>query len=114
MPTLNLSKECTFLATHSHPPNKEKVHEHTFRIRVTVQGALTDPGLVMNLDHLKDAIEKAVTTRLDQQYLNTLFDPPTIEYMVIWIWEQLSPVLPNLLEVCLWITPESMVAYQGI
>lgn len=114
MPRLRVSKECTFTASHRHPPNEHLVHEHVFRLLVTIEGTQDEHGLVMNFDGLKAVIEQTVISELDQRYLNDRFTPCTLEHVVMWIWDALLAVLPTLAEITLWINPESSITYAGL
>lgn len=88
------------------------LHGHTYKLEVTVKGAMGDNGMVFDFSVLKAAVEEKVVSKLDHQYLNELFDfNPTCENIVVWIYDQISTVLigyPCMLErVKLWETATS-------
>jgi 6-pyruvoyltetrahydropterin/6-carboxytetrahydropterin synthase len=101
-------KEFTFEAAHHLPhafpdghPN-HRIHGHSFRVRVTLQGTPNkDTGLIADLSTVKKALQD-IQAKLDHKYLNEdipELDKPTLEMIVIWIWRQLKPTIPQIIEV---------------
>ena len=98
---MEIFKEFTFEAAHRLPnvPAGHKcarLHGHSFRVRVTVAGAI-DPllGWVMDFSEIKAAC-RDVHDALDHRYLNEIegLENPTSEMIATWIWGRLAPVLP--------------------
>ena len=100
---MEIYKEFGFEAAHSLPnvPAGHKcarLHGHSFRVRVTVDGAL-DPraGWVMDFAALK-AAWRPLHEQLDHHHLNDVpgLENPTSERLALWIWDRLAPALPGL------------------
>ncbi len=103
---MRIYREFHFEAAHflpSAPPGhpNSRVHGHSFRVRVTVEGE-PDPetGLVMHLDDLSEAIAQA-REELDHRFLNDIegLSAPTLERLSIWLWNRLANRLPGLAEI---------------
>jgi 6-pyruvoyltetrahydropterin/6-carboxytetrahydropterin synthase len=113
--TLLVSREFTFDAAHNLPRYHgkcEKLHGHTFRVRVTVKAPLdTFSGMAFDFHQLKGPVEARVVKVLDHTYINETIANPSAEFMAVWIWEQLAD-LP-LHEVMVWETPTCFVTYHG-
>lgn len=92
-----------------------RLHGHSFRIEVHVTGAVgSESGWVLDFADLKAAFEP-VHAQLDHQYLNEVpgLENPTSENMAIWIWEKLSPQLPNLAKIVVQETCNNGCVYRG-
>ena len=63
---------------------------------------------------LHRAIEPVIQ-QVDHKFLNQVpgLENPTCEYIAIWLWNQLKPVLPLLSKIELYETPTSGVVYEG-
>lgn len=112
---LLVSRDFTFDAAHNLPRYQgkcERLHGHTFRVRVTVKAPLdTWSGMAFDFHDLKKAVEGRVVRVLDHGYVNEVVPNPSAEYIAIWVWERLAD-LP-LHEVKVWETPTCFVTYQG-
>jgi 6-pyruvoyltetrahydropterin/6-carboxytetrahydropterin synthase len=103
---MRLYKEFQFEAAHYLPsapqghPNA-RVHGHSFRARVTIDGK-PDPetGLVLHLEELEAALND-VRDALDHRLLNEVegLSMPTLERICSWLWERLHNRLPGLAEI---------------
>jgi 6-pyruvoyltetrahydropterin/6-carboxytetrahydropterin synthase len=103
---MRIYKEFTFEAAHflpSAPPGhpNARVHGHSFRVRVTLQGepdAAT--GVVMHLDDVEAAVADA-REALDHRFLNEVdgLSLPTLERISVWLWDRLHNRLPGLAEI---------------
>lgn len=101
---------------------RENGHGHNYTLEVTVKGEV-DPktgGLVMNIETLKNIIEKTVIHKVDHWHLNHDVPPfdkiiPTVENMAIIFWEWLEASLPKnkLYEIKLWETENNIATYRG-
>ncbi len=99
-------REFHFEAAHflpSAPPGhpNSRVHGHSFRVRVSVEGE-PDPetGLVMHFDDLSAAIVEA-REALDHRFLNEIegLAAPTLERITMWLWNRLENRVPGLAEI---------------
>jgi 6-pyruvoyltetrahydropterin/6-carboxytetrahydropterin synthase len=97
-------------------------HGHNFDLYVTVKGvANPETGFVVDLKQLKRIINEYIITELDHKNLNLdvpfLQDVmPSIENIIVAIWERLEPVLPegcSLHKITLYETPNNFVEYFG-
>ncbi len=97
-------------------------HGHNYELDVTVEGEV-DPttGFVLDLSRLKRIVEENVIRDLDHRNLNVEVPwlegmNPTTENVVVAIWGQLRPALPEgiaLTRLVLWETPRNYVEYVG-
>lgn len=103
---MRIYKEFGFEAAHFLPsapsghPNA-RVHGHSFRVRVTIDGEPDGKtGLVMNLDEVEAAVGEA-RTALDHRLLNEVegLSQPTLERIAMWLWDRLHNRLPGLAEI---------------
>lgn len=112
-----LSKEFSFDSAHfltKYHGKCERLHGHTYRLRVTVEGSVQDDGMVMDFKELKTLVKAKVIDRYDHQNLNDFFDNPSAENVLMQIWKDLDADLPvKLHELMLWETPDSFVTYRG-
>ena len=103
---MQIYKEFHFEAAHFLPsapaghPNS-RVHGHSFRVRVTLEGE-PDPktGVIMHLGDLADAMRSAHDD-LDHRMLNEIpgLEYPTLERITMWLWERLHNRVPGLTEI---------------
>ena len=97
-------------------------HGHNFDLFVTVKGVPNpDTGFVMDLKKLKVVLQDKVTSKLDHKNFNTDVDfllgvMPSIENIVVKIWEQIEPEMPvgaTLHCIKLYETENQYVEYYG-
>jgi 6-pyruvoyltetrahydropterin/6-carboxytetrahydropterin synthase len=92
-----------------------RVHGHSFRVEVHVQGPV-DPhlGWVMDFADVKAAFEP-LYQQLDHHYLNDVpgLENPTSENLARWIWQRLRPALPQLSAIVVHETCTSGARYTG-
>ena len=91
-----------------------RTHGHNYRLLVMVKGPV-DPKIGLSIDFLgvKALVRKHVLNRIDHNDLNQILDNPTAENVVMWIWDELKPHLPGLVEMHLYETDDSSVVYRG-
>lgn len=103
---MRIYKEFLFEAAHflpSAPPGhpNARIHGHSFRARVVVDGE-PDPvsGLVFHFDDLAAAISDAHDA-LDHRLLNEVegLELPTLERISTWLWNRLENRVPGLAEI---------------
>lgn len=88
-----VTKEFTFDAAHFLPNyygKCERMHGHTYRLQVTVDGAVGENGLVIDFVILKKIVKKQVLEKLDHQVINDVIEVASAENTAIWIWNQLN------------------------
>jgi len=103
---MRIYKEFSFEAAHflpSAPPGhpNARVHGHSFRVRVTLDGEPDETtGVVMHLDDVEAAVADA-REALDHRFLNEVegLSLPTLERISIWLWDRLRDRLPGLAEI---------------
>jgi len=103
---MRIYKEFSFEAAHflpSAPPGhpNARVHGHSFRVRVTLDGEPDETtGVVMHLDDVEAAVADA-RGALDHRFLNEVegLSLPTLERISIWLWDRLHNRIPGLAEV---------------
>lgn len=97
-------------------------HGHNFDLYVTVKGvANPETGFVVDLKQLKRIINEYIIQELDHKNLNLdvpfLKDiMPSIENIIVAIWDRLLPQLPEgcmLHKITLYETPNNFVEYYG-
>jgi 6-pyruvoyltetrahydropterin/6-carboxytetrahydropterin synthase len=92
-----------------------RLHGHSFRIEVHVQGPL-DPqfGWVMDYADIKAAFAP-LFEQLDHHYLNDIpgLGNPTSENLARWVWNALKPRLPLLARIVVHETCTTMCSYAG-
>lgn len=72
-------------------------HGHRGIITITVRRRI-DPktGFAVDFNELKKIIKERIDDVLDHEYLNNYLPNPTTENTLIWLWNQLSPVLKGI------------------
>jgi len=103
---MRIYKEFFFEAAHWLPsapaghPNA-RVHGHSFRVRVAIEGEPDpDTGVVVHFDDLEAAVRDG-REALDHRMLNDVegLSAPTLERIAIWLWDRLKDRLPGLAEI---------------
>lgn len=116
---IKLSKDFSFDAAHNlkdYHGKCEKLHGHTYRLRVTLQGEPRSNGMILDFGELQKIVQSNVLNLLDHSYLNDLIEQTTAENIIRWIWEKLEIPLKGenyrLYELVLWETDTSFVTYS--
>ena len=111
-----LSKDFKFDAAHNliHYHGKcEKLHGHTYRLRIVLEGQSDSEGMIIDFCEVKDIVKERVISRLDHAYLNDIIEQPSAENIALWVWHELYDVLRRdncrLYEVHVWETETSCV-----
>ena len=114
-----VSKEFTFDAAHQivdYNGKCEKLHGHTYRLRVSLKGERAADGMVLDFAVLKQTVKEKVLSQLDHGFLNDIDAQSTTENIAVWIWEQLEAPLRGenyrLCEIVLWETATSFVTLR--
>ena len=103
---MRIYKEFYFEAAHllpSAPPGhpNARVHGHSFRVRVAIDGEPDEAtGVVVHFDDLDAALADA-RDALDHRFLNDVegLQAPTLERIAVWLWDRLHNRLPGLAEI---------------
>ena len=77
-----------------------RLHGHSWRIEVAIEGPVgNDTGWVMDYADLKAAFQP-IHDQIDHNYLNEIpgLENPTSERLAVWLWNELKPRLPLLIE----------------
>jgi 6-pyruvoyltetrahydropterin/6-carboxytetrahydropterin synthase len=108
---VQIRKQFKFEAAHVLPHHDGKcsrLHGHSYRIDVTVEGPLRSDGpatgMVVDFDQLSTIVRASIIDALDHRYINDIIENPTSENIVVWIWKRLDPQVPGLAELTLWET----------
>jgi 6-pyruvoyltetrahydropterin/6-carboxytetrahydropterin synthase len=103
---MRIYKDFLFEAAHFLPSAapgtaNARVHGHSFRARVVIDGE-PDPGtgVVYHFDDLAKAIAETHDA-LDHRMLNDVegLGTPTLERIAVWIWNRLANQVPGLAEI---------------
>ncbi len=92
-----------------------RLHGHSFEVEIGVRGPVDErSGWLLDFQSLHDAWEP-LGEALDHRYLNDIegLDNPTSENLARWIWQRLSPRLPELCRVTVAETCEARCRYEG-
>ncbi len=103
---MRIYKEFTFEAAHVLPSApighaNARVHGHSFRVRVTVDGEPhAETGYVVHFDDVEAALA-GVREVLDHRFLNDIegLEAPTLERIAMWLWDRMHNRLPGLAEI---------------
>jgi 6-pyruvoyltetrahydropterin/6-carboxytetrahydropterin synthase len=90
-----------FLATAPAGSPNARVHGHSFRARVTIDGVPgANTGYVFHFDELAQTMAEAQDA-LDHRLLNEVegLEAPTLERIAIWLWNRLQNRVPGLAEI---------------
>lgn len=60
--------------------------------------------MIEDFDRVERIVGERVLTELDHQNLNELIENPTVENILLWIWQRLDGPLTRLDEIVLWET----------
>lgn len=102
----------SFEAAHElpwHAGKCKRLHGHSYRFEVTVEGPLDDNGIVIDFDDVKRVVQAEVIDRYDHQYLNDLLENPTAERLAWDVRERLQAAGLPVAALRLWETPDSSV-----
>jgi 6-pyruvoyltetrahydropterin/6-carboxytetrahydropterin synthase len=115
-----IRKQFAFEAAHVLPYHQGKcsrLHGHSYRLDVSVAGALAAAGpasgMVIDFDELARIVRATVIEKLDHTHLNDTIENPTSENIVVWIWRRLAPQLTGLSELILWETANACAVLRA-
>lgn len=115
-----LIKEFEFDAAHNliHYHGKcERLHGHTYKLVVKLQGEPDSEGMVFDFVELKKLVKERIIDKFDHAYLNDIIAQPTAENIAVYTWNELKDALDrdncSLFEVEVWETKTSGIIYRG-
>lgn len=119
-----ISKIFRFESAHYLPTFPEghkcrRLHGHSFRVAVVIRGSLdTQTGVVLDYGELKrivkpfvDLLDHYCINDVGQATNNPLLLNPTSENLALWFYEQLQPLLPNLVKIIIYETCTTRCEY---
>lgn len=112
---MRIWREFTFEAAHWLPRVPEghkcrRLHGHSYRVEVHIDGPVGDDGMVLDFADIKQAWTP-LDDALDHRCLNGVLENPTSENLARFIWDNLR--LPGLARVVVRETCTSGCAYEG-
>ena len=112
--------EVRFESAHHLPAMPEghkcrRMHGHSYRARVYVQGAKLDERYITTDYADIAAAVSPLVEQLDHHCLNDIegLENPTSEVIAAWIWERLKPDLPGLVRIRIFETCDSGCTYSA-
>lgn len=111
---MRVSREFTFSGAHRLPDYHgkcERLHGHTWRLRVTVRAPVGADGIAFDFADLGAIVKERVLATLDHADLNAVLPNPSAERIAQWVWKALGE-LP-LQEIRVWESEHSFVTYCG-
>ncbi len=113
-------KEFDFDAAHYLPEYNgkcERLHGHTYKLVVKVEGTPDHEGMVIDFVKLKNIVKEKAVNKLDHYLINDIIPVPSAENISMWIWKQIEEDLTSdhyhLYEVQVWETRTSGCVYRG-
>ena len=118
---VELSRDYRFEAAHRLPrvPADHKcarMHGHSFRIEVSVHGAVDErTGWLIDFGEITAIVEPLLKRELDHRTLNDVpgLENPTSERLCLWLWKRLEPLIPGLSAVTVHETCTARCTYRG-
>jgi 6-pyruvoyltetrahydropterin/6-carboxytetrahydropterin synthase len=114
---MRVSKIFNFDSAHflpSYHGKCERLHGHTYKLTVTIEGIPDGEGMVLDFLVLKNIVQDNVLSKLDHVLLNDIIEQPTAENIALWIWKTIEPEIMThgvlLAGIELWETPTSYVS----
>ncbi len=107
-----VTRSFSFEAAHQlewHRGACKNLHGHSYRLEVTVAGALDDNGIVIDFADLSEVVQRSVLDVYDHTYLNDLLPNPTAELIAHDIWDRLTSAGTAPDRIVLWETANSSV-----
>ena len=111
-----LTKDFTFDAAHNlinYHGKCERLHGHTYKLRVIVEGTPDSEGMIIDFIELKALVKERILSRLDHSYINEIISQPSAENIALWIWDELEESVRrencSLYEIHVWETADSRV-----
>lgn len=124
---IEVTKEFTFDSCHqlkAYVGPCERLHGHTYKLQVTIEGVPDARGMVLDFKDLKASVNTLIVNELDHYNLNDKLDfNTTAENMVVCFYDYIDNFCESLsaetkryirvTKVRLWETPTSFATYSG-
>jgi 6-pyruvoyltetrahydropterin/6-carboxytetrahydropterin synthase len=85
------------------------MHGHSYHLEVAIRGPLRTRGpargMIEDFDRIERIVKERILDAIDHRNLNDFVDNPTVENVLLWIWQRLEAALVRLDELVLWETP---------
>jgi 6-pyruvoyltetrahydropterin/6-carboxytetrahydropterin synthase len=114
-----LIKEFTFDAAHNltkYHGKCEKLHGHTYRMAVMIEGEPNDEGMIIDFADLRDIVDREVVSKFDHSYLNDIIPQPTAENIARYVFTSIDGMIDSqncvLRAVQIWETKKSSVIFD--
>ena len=94
---------------------RARLHGHSFKVELTIAGPVNpETGWLIDFGTLSD-LWQPLHDQLDHNYLNDVpgLENPTSEVLAEWIWTEMKPSLPGLVQVTLFETCDARCEYTG-
>jgi 6-pyruvoyltetrahydropterin/6-carboxytetrahydropterin synthase len=108
---MQIRKRFRFEAAHTlpyHPGKCARIHGHSYRLEVAIRGPVRKRGpargMIDDFDRIERIVGDRVLDALDHRNLNDFVENPTVENVLLWIWNRLEGALAQLDELVLWET----------
>ncbi len=112
-----ISREFKFDAAHFLPSYKgkcERLHGHTYKLRVKLEGEPDSEGMIVDFAEIKRVVSEKVLSELDHADLNKVLSNPSAENIAKWVWEKLDGAFSaRLHSVKVWETEGCCVEVRG-
>jgi len=112
-----VSRDFKFDAAHYLPNYKgkcERLHGHTYRLQVTLEGEPDREGMIVDFGDIKKIVNEKVLNQLDHHDLNEVIENPSAENIAMWIWKRLDGKFAvDLYEIKVWETDGCFVTCRG-
>jgi 6-pyruvoyltetrahydropterin/6-carboxytetrahydropterin synthase len=101
---MKLSTQFRIEAAHHYPKDQSeiygactRVHGHSYKIRLTIQGVLNDQGWIMDLGKLQEIVKNTIIDKCDHRLLNEVYpDEITTSENLGLIWSRaINAILTN-------------------
>ena len=115
---VSVTKEFTFDSCHrlkDYVGACARLHGHTYKLQVSVEGNLSHNGMVVDFKDLKAIVKSVAVDKYDHSNLNEFFPNPTAEIMVKQIAVDIMSKLPQgvyLMSCKLWETSTSYAEWN--
>lgn len=114
---VTIVKSFSFDSAHVLPWHNGKcknLHGHTYRLEVSISGALNENGIVCDFSDVSALVKKEIVEKYDHKFLNDFFDNPTAENMAVSFHGTIKGFFPeNYVKIKLHETPTSWAEYGG-
>lgn len=110
-----MTREFGFEAAHFLEGHRGKcagMHGHSYRLEITVRGALDPNGMVIDFDDLSAIVDDRVIAVFDHTLLNEVIPTPTAENIAVEVWDRLVKPIAGLTSVVVHETRRNKAAVR--